>query len=67
MTTSGCTVLGLGGKGNLSDVPELGGVNAEAGKVGKWRFLRRRPNPGEGGTGGSIPLILYKLVDSTKG
>lgn len=50
ITDSGWTVLGLGGRGKLSDTPVLGGLNAERGKVGRdlGPFLRA-PTPGEGG------------------
>jgi len=50
ITESGWTVLGLGGRGKLSDTPVFGGLNAERGKVGRdlGPFLRA-PTPGEGG------------------
>jgi hypothetical protein len=46
-------VLGLGGKGNRSDVPELGGLKAESGRRGRaFGPLRRRPTwGGDGGVG----------------
>jgi hypothetical protein len=38
-------VVGLGGRGNLSPVPEFGGENAESGKrgIGFAGLLRREP------------------------
>jgi hypothetical protein len=39
-------VVGLGGRGNLSPVPEFGGENAEGGKrgIGFAGLLRRAPS-----------------------
>lgn len=49
----GCIALGLGGRGKLSPVPVLGGVNTESGSLGRdFGPLRRAPTPGEGGTCG---------------
>jgi len=49
-TRSGWTVLGLGGRGKLSEMPVLGALKAERGKVGRdlGPFLRA-PTPGEMG------------------
>ena len=47
---AGCTVLGLGGKGNCSEVPVFGGENAEGGRRGSdFGPLRRIPTPGDWG------------------
>ena len=60
ITESGWTVLGLGGRGKLSDTPVLGGLNAERGKVGRaldfGPFLRA-PTPGEGGNLGRVAMV----------
>jgi hypothetical protein len=48
-------VLGLGGKGKRSPVPEFGGENAESGRLGLMPFLRE-PTPGEGGVGGMVAM-----------
>ena len=51
-------MLGLGGRGKLSDVPEGGGVKTDIGSRGSdLGPLRRAPTPGDGGTGGSDELI----------
>ncbi len=53
-------LLGLAGKGNLSDVPLFGGVKAESGSRGKGP-LRRAPTPGDdkgGGIGALIVLVV---------
>jgi hypothetical protein len=51
-TRSGWTVLGLGGRGKLSEMPVLGALKAERGKVGRdfGPFLRA-PTPGDLGVG----------------
>jgi hypothetical protein len=56
ITESGWTVLGLRGRGKLSDIPVLGGLNAELGKVGKFFSLLRAPTPGEGGKVGRAAI-----------
>jgi hypothetical protein len=51
MTSPGKSVLGVGGKGNMSDVPVLGGLNADRGKLGRFFGLRRplvKPGDGRG-------------------
>jgi hypothetical protein len=63
ITLFGCVVLGLGGNGNLSDVPELGGLNADRGKRGRALGpLRRTPTPGEGGVAGIMVLMMAKRM-----
>jgi hypothetical protein len=56
ITDSGWTVLGLRGSGKLSDIPVLGGLNAEIGKVGRFFGLLRAPTPGEGGNWGRAAI-----------
>lgn len=52
-------LLGLGCSGNISDVPLLGGVNADSGRRGRdLGPLRRAPTPGEGRGGGIEELIV---------
>lgn len=60
MTFSGCTELGLGCKGNISDVPELGGLKADIGRRGNdLGPLRRAPTPGDiGGTGKLVAVAI---------
>ena len=52
-------MLGLGGEGNRSDVPELGGLKAERGRRGRvFGPLRRRPTwGGEGGLGICVLIV----------
>lgn len=58
-TFSGFSALGLAGRGNLSEVPEFGGENADIGRRGgALRPLRRNPKPGEGGMGGRGPVLI---------
>ena len=53
-TRSGWTVVGLWGRGKLSEMPVLGGLKAERGRVGRdFGPLLRAPTPGE--TGG-VPV-----------
>jgi hypothetical protein len=56
-TRSGWTVLGLGGRGKLSEMPVLGALKAERGKVGRdlGPFLRA-PTPGEMGRLGRLAI-----------
>jgi hypothetical protein len=63
-TMSGWIVLGLGGRGNLSDVPELGGLKAERGRRGSvFGPLRRRPTwGGEGGVGICVLIIAGGML-----
>lgn len=57
---SGWIVLGLGARGNDSDPAVFGPENAESGNLGRSLGpLRRRPTPGEGGTG-NVEVIGYK-------
>ena len=52
-TRSGWTVVGLWGTGKLSEMPVLGGLKAESGRVGRdFGPLLRAPTPGE--TGGVL-------------
>ena len=62
MISSGWREPGLGGRGNLSEVPVLGGVKAESGRVGRVLGpLRRAPTLGERGVGGSATeLIVWR-------
>jgi len=59
-------VLGLGGNGNLSDAPELGGLKAESGRRGRvFRPLRRRPTwGGEGGVGICVLIVGEEIAGS---
>ena len=59
ITFDGWIVLGLAARGNCSEVPVLGGVNADKGSVGRtlWPFLRA-PTPGEWGSGGRTWLLM---------
>ena len=53
ITRSGWTVVGLWGTGKLSEMPVLGGLKAESGRVGRdFGPLLRAPTPGE--TGGVL-------------
>lgn len=61
MISDGWRVLGLGARGNLSDVPVLGGVNAERGSVGRVLGpLRRTPTLGDLGVGGSATELIVQ-------
>lgn len=53
-------MLGLGAKGKASDVPVLGGLNADKGSLGSSLGPRLRiPTPGEaGGVWGKIVAIV---------
>lgn len=50
-------MLGLRGSGKLSDIPVLGGLNAERGKVGRDLGFLRAPTPGEGGKMGRVAIV----------
>ena len=66
--SSGWSVLGLGGMGNLSDVPVLGGVKAERGRVGCCLLpLRRAPTPGDLGVGGNAAVLMFGLKSDSDG
>ncbi len=52
-------LLGLGARGNWSEVPVFGGVKAESGSLGNdFGPLRRAPTPGDGRGGGIAELIV---------
>lgn len=52
-------MLGLGGRGKLSDTPVLGGLKADGGKVGRdFGFFLRAPTPGEMGTLGVVEMVV---------
>lgn len=61
-------MLGLGGKGNLSDVPELGGLKAESGSRGRVLGpLRRLPTCGGKGRAGICVVIVEELENGIMG
>ena len=63
MIFEGCKALGLGARGNLSEVPELGGLKADRGSFGRVLGpFRRTPTPGEGGGGREDMNILLKDI-----
>ena len=54
--------------GNLSDVPVLGGVKAERGRVGCCLLpLRRAPTPGDLGVGGNAAVLMFGLKSDSDG
>lgn len=62
MIPVGITALAVGGKGNVSDVPVLGGLKADKGSLGKFFGPLRRPQarPGECNGGGiGVDAIWY--------
>lgn len=66
ITFAGMIVLGLGGRGKLSDVPDGGGVKTESGRRGsELGPLRRAPTPGEGGT--MFPALISAAATSSRG
>lgn len=65
MILDGCIALGLGARGNLSEVPEFGGLNADSGNFGRLLGpFRRTPTPGGdgGGTEDMDALLVRGLV-----
>ena len=63
MTSVGWRELGLGARGNLSDVPVLGGVKADMGSFGRdFGPLRRAPTLGDLGTGGRVAVLIVDGV-----
>lgn len=51
-------MLGLAGRGNFSEVPEFGGLNADMGSFGRVLGFRRTPTPGEMGAGGMADELI---------
>ena len=63
MTSEGWRELGLGARGNLSDVPVLGGVKADMGSLGRaFGPLRRAPTLGDLGVGGNAAVLIVDDV-----
>lgn len=59
---SGWTVVGLWGRGKLSEMPLSGGLKAERGSVGRdFGPLLRAPTPGEMG-GGVMGVVRVAIV-----
>lgn len=58
---SGWTVVGLWGRGKLSEMPVLGGLKTESGRVGRdFGPLLRAPTPGEMGGVLRVAIIVQR-------